>query len=76
MATSREVAKTLIEISATEEEANNAVEDYLGDSSTYEKKLSFLRDMFPTCAVMVHKGDSDESIYNLMLHAIIQSKYY
>lgn len=67
---SHEVAKALIESSLTTEEVNETIEAYLGNSPTYAEKVAFLKGMFDL-KVDVHEGDSDESIYNLMLEAII-----
>ena len=67
---SHEVAKALIEMSHTTEEADETVEAYLGNSPTCAEKLAFLKGMFDI-RVAVHEGDSSEFIYNLMLEAII-----
>lgn len=77
IATNKEVAKSVIELSATFEEADKAVEDYLGNSPSSSKKLACLKDLFGSEHVQIigHHDDPDELVYTLWLNAIINEKY-
>lgn len=77
VANSSEVAKTLIEISATIEEANETVEEYLGGSASPKEKLVFLKNLFGADYVEIlgHHDDPDDLVYDLWLNAIIKEKY-
>jgi len=74
---SSEVAKTLIEIATTFEDADETVKEYLGSTSpSYSEKLKFLENLFGNeCSVNRHVGDSDELIYNVMLNGVINKKW-
>lgn len=74
---STEVARTLISLSATAEEANKTVEEYLGGSPTSKEKLAFLKGLFGTDYIQIlgHCDDPDDLIYDLWLNAVINEKY-
>ncbi len=73
--TSIATTKALIELSNTIEDANNVIEWHLENSPTYKEKIAFLKGMFD-CAEIIdgHPDDSDELVYNLLLHSIISEK--
>lgn len=78
VANSTEVAKTLIKLSATVEEADKTVEEYLGGGSpTHKEKLAFFKGLFGIDYVQIfgHDDDPDDLVYNLWLNAIIKEKY-
>ena len=77
IATDKAVAKSLIELSATIEEADKAVEDYLGNSPSPSEKLACLKDLFGSDYVQEigHHDDPDDIAYTLWLNAIIKEKY-
>ena len=71
---SREKAKALIELAPTVEDANKAVEDYLGEDTTLEEKMAFLHGMFDY-EVIGHPEVADDATYYSTLNAIINEKY-
>jgi hypothetical protein len=77
IATDKAVAKSLIALSATIEEANEAVEDYLGNSPSPSEKLACLKDLFGSDHIKIlgHHDDPDDLVYTLWLNAIINEKY-
>ncbi len=71
---SREKAKVLIELSSTVEEADEAIEEYLGDDKTLKEKMAFLHGMFDF-EVVGHPEQADNMTYYSILNAIINAKY-
>ena len=71
---SREKAKALIELSATVEDADEIVKEYLGDDKTLKEKMAFLHGMFDF-KVVGHPEQADDMTYYSILNAIINAKY-
>lgn len=76
MKVSREVVKTLIELSSTVEEADKVIEENYGFESIGEK-LAFIKGMFDVEVISIHDADgiekeeSDKMTYFSMLNAIL-----
>lgn len=76
MKASREVVKTLIELSPTVEEADKVIEENYGFESIGEK-LAFIKGMFDVEVISIHDADgvgkeeSDKMTYFSMLNAIL-----
>lgn len=76
MKATRDVVKTLIELSPTAEEADKVIEENYGFKSIAEK-LAFIKGMFDVEVISIHVSDaskkeqSDQMIYWSMLNAIV-----
>ncbi len=70
----REVAETLIWTSETIEEADEAVEMYLGKKSRKEK-IDFIKDMFNVQIIDGKPDDPDEMTYSMLLNMVINKKW-
>lgn len=76
MKASREMVKTLIEISPSVEEADKVIEENYG-FKTIGEKLAFLKGMFDVEVISVHDADgtgkeeSDKMTYFSMLNTIL-----
>lgn len=68
----RERIKALIELSSTVEDADKILSDNIG-LNTLNEKLAFLKGMFNEIEIVVRNNtDTDELLYMLWLHAIIE----
>lgn len=76
MKASREVVKTLIELSPTAKEADKVIEENYGFESISEK-LAFIKGMFDVEVISIHdagvieKEESDKMTYFAMLNTIL-----
>lgn len=68
----RERIKALIELSSTVEDADKVLSDNIG-LNTLNEKLAFLKGMFNEIEIVARNNtDTDELLYMLWLHAIIE----
>ena len=65
----RIVTKVLIETAANTEDANEIINQYAG-FMTIKENIAFLKGMFGVEIIDQKPEDSDELVYELMLHAI------
>ena len=65
----RLTAKVLIEAATNTERVDRIIDDYAG-SMTLKEKIAFLKGMFGVEIIDQKTEESDEQIYEIMLHAI------
>lgn len=70
----RLTTKVLIETAKTIEQADQVIEKYAGPM-TLKEKIAFLKGMFGVEIIDQKAKDSDELIYENMLHAIWAENY-
>jgi hypothetical protein len=73
-----DVVKDLVELSATEEEADNVIEKYTS-RKTYAKKVEFLTEQFPHISIVARcdgpSADSIQTDYYALLTAVVNSSW-